>query len=106
MTSPRQPSRRIALFVEGDTERGDARRKTLPVFFHKWLDPQLPTGSRVGITAVEFHGVSNYLDDLAQKMALYLDGGRANFVLGLVDLYGLPPNRIDLSSQRENTSAT
>jgi Domain of unknown function (DUF4276) len=98
MTKPRQQSRRIALFVEGDTERGDARRKTLPKFFHKWLDPRLPTESRVGITAVKFQGVSNYLDDLAQKIALYLDGGRANFVFGLVDLYGLPPNRIDLSS--------
>lgn len=40
MSSARQKSRRIGLFVEGDTERGDARQKTLPVFFHKWLDPQ------------------------------------------------------------------
>jgi hypothetical protein len=98
MTSPRQPSRRIVLFVEGDTERGDARRKTLPSFLHRWLDPQLPKGSRVGITAVKFQGVSNYLDDLAQKLALYLDEGRSNSVFGLVDLYGLPTNRIDLSS--------
>lgn len=72
MTSQRQQSRRIALFVEGDTERGDAHRKTLPTFFHRWLDPQLPKGSRVGITAVKFQGVSNYLDDLAQKIVLYL----------------------------------
>lgn len=90
-------SRRIALFVEGDTERGDARRRTLPVFFHNWLDPQLPTGKRVGITPVKFQGVSNYLDDLGQKVAHYLDGERAHFVVGLVDLYGIPPSRVDLS---------
>lgn len=97
MSRARQISRRIALFVEGDTERGDARCATLPQFLHKWLDPQLPTGKRVGITAVKFHGVSNYLDDLPQKIGMYLDEGRANVVFGLVDLYGLPPNRPDLS---------
>ena len=89
--------RRIALFVEGDTERGDARRKTLPTFFHKWLDPQLPEGARVGISAVNFRGVSNFLDDLPKTIRLYLNERRANFVVGLVDLYGLPPDRIDLS---------
>ncbi len=90
-------SRRIALFVEGDTEHGEARRKTLPAFFHNWLDPQLPPLSKVGIHAVKFQGVSNYLDDLPRKLELYLTEGRANFVVGLVDLYGLPPTRIDLS---------
>jgi len=98
MSKPPQKTRRIALFVEGDTERGDARRRTLPNFFHRWLDPQLPQTSRVGITPVKFQGVSNYLDDLAQKIGLYLDNNRANFVFGLVDLYGIPPDRIDLSS--------
>jgi hypothetical protein len=98
MASIRQKSRRIALFVEGDTERGDSRRKTLPVFFHKWLDPQLPEHGKVGIQAVRFQGVSNYLDDLAKKVELYLTEGRANFVVGLVDLYGLPPGRVDLSA--------
>ena len=97
MNNAHQKSRRIALFVEGDSERGEARRKTLAVFFHKWLDPQLPKGSKVGITPVKFQGVSNYLDDLPQKIALYLDYQRANFVFGLVDLYGIPPSRIDLS---------
>ncbi|NQT40056.1 MAG: DUF4276 family protein [Planctomycetes bacterium] len=95
MTRPRTASRRIALFVEGDTECGDSRQKTLPVFFHKWLDPQL-TGS-VGIQAVKFQGVSEYLDDLPTKVGLYLDRRRVNYVVGLVDLYGLPPSRIDLS---------
>ncbi len=89
--------RRIALFVEGDTERGEARRKTLPAFFHKWLDPQLPEGSRVGIRAVKFKGVSNFLDDLPDTIGLYLNERRANFVVGLVDLYGLPRHHIDLS---------
>ena len=31
------------------------------------------------------------------KVALHLDEGRANCVFGLVDLYGLPPDRIDLT---------
>mgnify|MGYP001105477887 CR=1 FL=1 len=89
--------RRIALFVEGDTERGDARRKTLPTFFHKWLDPRLPKGARVGIVPRRFQGVSEFLDDLPKTVRAYLDRGQANFVVGLVDLYGLPPDRIDLS---------
>jgi hypothetical protein len=101
--------RRIALFVEGDTERGDARRKTLPAFFHKWLDPQLPERGRVGISAVNFRGVSNFLDDLPKRLQFYLNERRANFVVGLVDLYGLPPDRIDLSgcaSVKEKVTAT
>lgn len=84
-------TRRIALFVEGDTER------TLPAFFHRWLDPQLPEKSKVGITAVKFQGVSNFLDELPKKVESYLNEGRANFVVGLVDLYGIPSDRIDLS---------
>lgn len=92
-----QRSRRIALFVEGDTERGDARQKTLPVFLHNWLDPQLPAHGRVGIQAVKFQGVSNYLDDLPKMVELHLTERRANFVVGLVDLYGLPPDRFNLS---------
>ncbi len=83
--------RRIALFVEGDTERN------LPTFFRKWLDPQLPQMSKVGITPVKFQGVSNFLDDLPKKIELYLSERRANFVVGLVDLYGIPSDRIDLS---------
>jgi len=97
VSRPAEKSRRIALFVEGDTERGEARRRTLSGFFHRWLDPQLPPTSKVGITVVKFQGVSNYLDDLADKVAFYLDMGRANFVFGLIDLYGIPANRIDLS---------
>jgi len=97
MPSIPQKSRRIALFVEGDTERGNSRRKTLPTFLHKWLDPQLPEHGKVGIQAVRFQGVSNYLDDLATKVELYLTERRANFVVGLIDLYGLPPDRCDLA---------
>lgn len=97
MAKRRQQTRRIALFVEGDSERGDARRKTLPTFFHRWLDPRLPAQGRVGIAAIKFQGVSHYLDDLAQSIELHLTQRRANFVVGLVDLYGLPPDRIDLS---------
>jgi hypothetical protein len=97
MAKAHQKSRQIALFVEGDTESGEARRRTLPAFIHNWMDTQLPVGRRVGIAPVKFQGVSNYLDDLPRKIALYLDDGRANFVVGLVDLYGIPASRIDLS---------
>ncbi len=97
MSKLSQRARRVALFVEGDTERGEARRRTLSAFFHRWLDPQLPSASKVGITPVKFQGVSNYLDDLPQKVALYLDDGRANFVFGLIDLYAIPVSRIELS---------
>jgi|HubBroStandDraft_4_1064222.scaffolds.fasta_scaffold106897_2 hypothetical protein len=90
-------SRQIALFVEGDSERGDARRQTLSRFFHRWLDPQLLPTSRVGITAVKFQGVSNYFDDVGQKVEMFLENKRANFVFGLVDLYGIPANRINLA---------
>ena len=89
--------RRIALFVEGVSERGDAGRKTLPIFFHKWLDPKLPDLSKVGIHAFKFDGVSDFLDDLAKKVELVLTEQRANFVVGLVDLHGIPRDRIDLS---------
>ena len=60
MSKLSQRARRVALFVEGDTERGEARRRTLSAFFHGWLDPQLPPASKVGITPVKFQGVSNY----------------------------------------------
>ncbi len=91
MPQIRTRPRRIVLFVEGDTEQ------SLPAFFHKWLDPQLRPFTKVGIHAVKFQGVSNYLDELPRKLQQYLTDGRANFVVGLVDLYGLPPARIDLS---------
>src|SRR3989441_3911611 len=85
-------TRRIALFVEGDTELA------LPAFFHTWLDPQLPAVNRVGITPVKFQGIANYLDDVAAKTEMYLDQRKANVVVGVVDLYGLPPDRINLST--------
>ena len=57
----------------------------------------MPKHGRVGIHAVKFQGVSNYLGDLAAKVELHLTERRANFVVGLVDLYGLPPDRFDFS---------
>jgi len=97
MAKRRPQGRRIALFVEGDSERGDARRKTLPAFFHNWLDPQLPPLSKVGIHAIKFQGVSDFLDNVGKQVELYLTQQRANVVVGLVDLYGIPRERIDLS---------
>lgn len=40
---------KIVLFVEGHTEK-----KSLPDFFKRWLDPQLP--ERIGIKVVRFEG--------------------------------------------------
>ena len=97
MRKRQEETRQIALFVEGDTEWGGSGQATLSKFFHNWLDPQMPKGSRIGIKVVKFQGVSNYLDDLATKLALHLDEGTAKFVFGLVDLYGIPSNRIDLT---------
>ncbi len=85
-------ARRIALFVEGETELA------LPPFFHRWLDPQLPAAGKVGITPVKFQGIANYLDDVAAKTEMYLDQRRANVIVGVVDLYGLPSTRINLST--------
>ncbi len=85
-------SRRVVLFVEGETECA------LPRFFHKWLDPQLPVTGKVGISAVRFKGIANYLDDVATKTELYINQQKANFVFGVVDLYGLPSARINLSA--------
>ena len=90
------PGRRIVLLVEGKTERGDYRHQTLPAFFHRWLDPQLPKGRKVGIHAVSMGGSPSFLSDLPQKVDDYLSRGKANFVIGLLDLYGLP-KAIDLS---------
>lgn len=98
MDSPRRGSRQIVLFVEGHSERGEARQRTLSTFFKKWLDPKLPEMAKVGIKPVKFQGVSNYLDSFVDRLELYLDKGKANFAFGLLDLYGLPPDRIDLSN--------
>jgi hypothetical protein len=98
MGDRRQKARRIVLLVEGKTERGEVRQKTLPAFFHNWLDPQLPEFGKVGVKASKSEGVSNYLDDVAQKAEMLLDQRQADFIFGLVDLYGLPPSRIDLGS--------
>ena len=85
-------SRRIALFGEGQTEHLALRN-----FFHKWLDPKLPQGRKVGLTSKNFRGVSKYLAELSQQVESYLTSGTADFVFGLVDLYGLPKEEIDVS---------
>jgi len=97
MTAQRRSARQVALFVEGETERGSARHKTLADFFHRWLDPRLPPRSKVGILPVNFRGVTNYLNDYVESAGRYLDDGKANFVVGLIDLYGIPSSFIDLS---------
>ena len=78
---------------EQDGENANAHALALEFFLRLALEyPHLMD------KAVKFQGVSNYLDDLGQKVVRYLDGGLANFVVGLVDLHGIPPNRVDLSA--------
>jgi len=92
MSAAHGASRQVVLLVEGHSERA-----ALSPFLHRWLDPQLPAGQRVGLSVVRFEGISNYLDDVAQKTAMYLEKGAAQSVFGLVDLYGLPAHRFDFS---------
>jgi hypothetical protein len=73
---------KLVLFVEGWTE------KSLPSFLKRWLDPRLP--EPVGIQAVRFEGVADYLKGVAKKAALRLQEPDVLAVIGLVDLYGLP----------------
>lgn len=63
----------------------------------------MPGTGRVGISPVRFNGISHYLDDVAGKVQFYLDQHKANIVVGLVDLYGLPPSFIDLSGYASTT---
>lgn len=84
--------RQILLLVEGETERGKAQQPTLPEFFHRWLDPQLPDGRKVGVKAHCFRGVNKYEKDFVQVTKDHLDSGGAQFVVGLLDYYGLPPS--------------
>jgi len=91
MNSPKTKARRIVLFVEGPSEHA------LAAFFHNWLDRQLPELQRVGIKPVAFQGVTEYLKSFPKKLESLLDKRGANFVFGLLDLYGLPPEHVDLS---------
>jgi hypothetical protein len=69
----------IILYVEGDTE------EHLPQFFKRWLDQR--TSQRVGIKAVNFGGVSKYLQDMPDRARLAL--GEANIIgaVGLIDFF-------------------
>jgi len=97
MSSRRSLGRKIFLFVEGDSERGDAVRQNLPAFFHRWLDPQLPKGKRVALQAVKFKGISDYIKEVGTKTEIYLQQHRADVVFGIVDLYGIPRDKLDLA---------
>lgn len=75
---------RLALFVEGHTER-----KVLPAFLKRWLDPRLP--QPVGIDVIRFEGWQHYRREVATKVRLQLSGKRSAKTLaavGLLDLYG------------------
>lgn len=75
---------RFVLFVEGYTEREAAGE-----FLKRWLDPQL--ARPVGVKIVRFNGWHQFIDDVAARARMYLEGpGRAEIIsaLGLLDLYG------------------
>lgn len=58
----------------------------------------MPSGKGIRIDAVRFHGIGDYLNDVRQKVELYIRQGQANFIFGLVDLYGLPSEELGLSN--------
>lgn len=75
---------KIVLFVEGHTEK-----LSLPSFFKRWLDPQLP--QPIGIKVVRFEGWRDYYDEIGKKVRLNLSGRTGADVvgaIGLLDLYG------------------
>jgi hypothetical protein len=96
MSNRRSSSRKIFLFVEGDSERGDAVRQNLPSFFYRWLDPRLPKGKQVALQAVKSKGVGDYIKEVGVKTEVYLQQHRADVVFGIVDLYGIPRDKLDL----------
>jgi hypothetical protein len=98
--------RRITLLVEGKSECGDARRRTLPDYLKRWLDPQLPFDRRVGIAAICLGGVDRYLNDYAQKAHDQLERG-SDYVIGLVDAREFPFARlkIDVGQSRDKSLA-
>jgi hypothetical protein len=71
---------KIVLFVEGKTET------YLPSFFQRWLaPPRVPT--RVGITAVNLRGVSNYRRDIRKRALVALAEPGVIGAVGLIDFY-------------------
>lgn len=90
MPSGQSRGRKIVLLVEGKTEY-----KAVGSFLHRWLDPQLPGGKKVGINPINLGGAGNIAAKTSSKLESYLGDGRASFVFGLADLYefpGLPRN--------------
>ena len=79
------------LFVEGHSEF-----QAISQFVGNWLEKNLPSGPRVGVIPVNLKGVGNYQREIGAKVERTLEGNRAQFAFGLVDLYGLD-DVIDLS---------
>jgi hypothetical protein len=75
---------KIALFVEGDTEKA-----VLAEFLKKWLDPRLPRP--VGFKIVGFKGLNHYYSEIEARVRLNLSDRLAPDIvaaIGLLDLYG------------------
>jgi hypothetical protein len=88
---------KFIITVEGDTER-----EVLPEFVKRWLKPRLTYD--IGIKAINFRGVGDYLKEFGKKSRLWLGEKDVIAVIGLVDLYGLPmdfPRRLDKEEKIE-----
>jgi len=83
--------RRIVLLVEGESEAG-----VIGNWFQRWIVAQNVGPHPVGITARNMGGVDRYLTDLGSVVDQYLSEHRAQFLVGIVDLYGLPKTRLSL----------
>ena len=70
----------VVLYVEGDTEE-----TALRAFFSRWMDQRGCSG--VGIKAVNFKGVGNYLREFVKRAKRDLNAGSVKGIIGLIDLY-------------------
>jgi hypothetical protein len=95
---------KFVLFVEGYTER-----ETVGEFLKRWLDPQL--ARPVGIKIVRFNGWRQFIDDVAVRVRMHLEGpahGQIIATLGLLDLYGptFYPSHLTSAQERYEWAVT
>lgn len=83
-------SRKIVLLFEGETERA-----ALPNFLRKWLGSAL-TGMRPSLKPIAFRGKDVYLKDLPRVVEKSLSDPEVVGVIGVLDLYGLSPDPMDM----------
>ena len=93
---------KFVLLAEGQTEK-----EAVGTFLKRWLDAQLQP-NQVGIETVDLGGSGHFAKEFAKQARVYLSPTRGVTtigVIGLLDLYGCPPNARDaarLESQVNN----